>query len=240
VEHTTFTKAVVGRRGAWLEFVRAIRADHAILIHYSEKYRGAGRASGYLVVDLIRKIGVQMMFAYRVMRLLCGLRIPLLPQVVSRLVRHLYGADIHWNAEFEPGVMIVHGMGLCISHASHVGSGAILFQGVTLGEGADPDNGTIGSPRLERNVHIGPGATLIGPITVGASSKIMAGCVLTRSIPTHSVVEASTPVVRSRMAIVERYVDSAQAMHRVKEPAVPTTGVGGGCAPDPNTALSNR
>ena len=55
-----------------------------------------------------------------------------------------------------------------------------------------------GAPLLEKNVHVGIGATLYGPITVGEGTKIMAGCVLSRSVPARSIVEAPTPQVGSR------------------------------------------
>jgi serine O-acetyltransferase len=150
------------------------------------------------MIDLVRKVGFQMMFAYRLMRFARGVGVPLLPEVMSRLTRFFYGADIHWNADLQPGVMIVHGMGMCISHEAFVGSGAILFQGITLGEGVDAESRAVGSPRLERDVHVGPGATLLGPITIGSGSKVMAGCVVTRSIPAGCVVEASAPRIRPR------------------------------------------
>lgn len=186
------------RRAAWREFASAVRADHATIARYSAKYRGAGRVSTSLTVDVVRKIGFQMMVFYRLMRLARAARIPLLPEIISRLIRHLYATDIHWNASFEPGVMIVHGIGMCISHGASAASGVILFQGVTLGEGIDAATREVGSPRVERDVHIGPGATLLGPITIGAGSKIMAGCVVTRSIPAGCLVEALAPAVRRR------------------------------------------
>jgi serine O-acetyltransferase len=183
--------------------VKSVKADHDTVCRYGAKY-GGGSASGWLPVDLIRKIGFQMMFAYRVMRLFKAVGAPLAPEIISRLIRHLYGADIHWAAEFEPGVMIVHGMGICISHAARVGSGAILFQGVTLGASIDPESRAVGAPCVERDVHVGPGATLIGPITIGMGSKIAAGCVVTRSIPRGSLVEASVPEVRARVPLSEK------------------------------------
>lgn len=186
------------RPARWRDALAAIRADHDAIRRYRQKYEGGGEVSRYLLVDLIRKIGFQMMTAYRLMRLARAMRIPLLPQIVSRVCRHLYGADIHWDAQFEPGVLIVHGMGMCISHGAIVDSGAILFQGVTLGEAMSPDSRVVGSPRVGRDVHIGPGATLLGPISIGAGSKIMAGCVVTQSVPPGSIVEACKPVVRAR------------------------------------------
>jgi serine O-acetyltransferase len=123
-------------------------------------------------------------------------------KVVSRLLRFHYGSDIHWDAELEPGVMVVHGMGLAISHAAHVGPGCILFQNVTLGMGIDPVTRKRGAPVLEANVQVGPGATLLGPITVGKGSKVMANAVVTQSIPPGSLVQSPEPRVVERRAPV--------------------------------------
>jgi serine O-acetyltransferase len=95
-------------------------------------------------------------------------------------------------------VMIVHGMGIAVSHAARVGPGVILSQNVTLGMGRHPETCEIGGPTVEKNVFIGPGATLLGPITIGAGSKIMPGCVVTRSVPPDSLVAAATPTVKQR------------------------------------------
>ena len=182
----------------WREFAAAVRADHAAMRAHDERYAGPdGRGAG-LVRDLVVRIGFQMMFAYRLMRLGAALGIPLAPQIVSRLIRHLYGADIHWDAELAPGVTIVHGMGLCINGSARVGAGAILFQNVTLGLSIHPETRAIGAPELGRDVHVAPGATLVGPISIGAGSKIAAGCVVTVSVPPGSLVQATLPDVRPR------------------------------------------
>jgi serine O-acetyltransferase len=117
---------------------------------------------------------------------------------MSRSIRHVFASDVHWDAELEPGVVIVHGFGLAISYAAKVRSGCILFQNVTLGFGSDPDTKEGGAPLLEKNVHVGIGATLYGPIVVGEGTKIMAGCVVSRSVPPRSVVQAKAPEVAAR------------------------------------------
>ena len=201
---TAATTTPVAVESPWTELVGALRADHATIVRYAEKYPSPGHGSSSLLGDLVRKAGFQMIASYRMMRFFRRAGLPLFAQVVSRLVRVVYGADLHWDAEIEPGVMIVHGMGLCVSHSARVASGAILFQNVTLGEGIDAETRQLGAPRVEADVHIGPGATLVGPITVGAGSKITAGCFVTRSIPAGSVVEAPAPVVRPRTAVEPR------------------------------------
>jgi serine O-acetyltransferase len=190
------------RRG-FRAMVSAIREDHAMLHHYDAKHASrmpeqetAGDPG--LVRDAVTRVGFQMMVAYRAMRFLVDARVPLAPQVASRMIRHLYGSDIHWDAELEPGVVIVHGMGLALSKAARVRRGAILFQHVTLGMSFDPVTRTTGAPLVERDVNVGAGSTLVGPITVGARSKITANCFVRASVPPDSLVEAPAPSVSAR------------------------------------------
>lgn len=175
-----------------------LREDHAAMRHYEERYRYSSVATGDLRLDVVQKIGLQIMAGYRLMRALHESGATLAAKVVSRLMRHAYGCDIHWESEIDPGVMLVHGMGLAISRDARVGSRCILFQHVTLGIGIDPETRRSGAPTLERNVHVGPGASLIGPITVGEGSKVMAGAVLRRSVPPGSLVETPAPIVHPR------------------------------------------
>jgi len=202
------------RPGAWREFLSAVRADHAALCAHDERYGSRAGPRGRPAGDFVVRIGFQMMVVYRAMRVCGALGIPLAPQVISRLMRHLYGADIHWNAELEPGVTLVHGMGICISGSARVGSGAILFQNVTLGVSIHPDTREVGAPELGRDVHVGPGATLVGPINIGAGSKIAAGCLVTRSIPPGSLVQAEPPAVSPRDSVGPRSLSAAASARR--------------------------
>lgn len=198
-----------------MKLVADVRADHAAMCAADAKY-GATDRQGSLLGALVQRIGFQMMAGYRVMRWLRGVRLGLLAKFTSRVMRHLYGADIHWDAQLAPGVIIVHGNGLVVSHAARVGPGCVLFHGVTLGLSIDPETEVVGAPRLERDVHVGPGATLLGPITIGARTKIMAGTVLMQSVPPHSIVEHPAPIIRSRRP---RRVGRSVAVDAVSEVA---------------------
>jgi serine O-acetyltransferase len=183
---------------AFAELVSEVRADHATMRRYHAAYNTRMDANAPAVRDLVEKIGFQIIAAYRLVRFLNRIDAGLGARIASRIIRHAYGSDIHWDAELAPGVMIVHGMGLAISHAARVGEGVILFQHCTLGEGRNPETGELGAPTVERDAVIGAGATLVGPITIGARSKIMPGCVVVQSVPQDSIVEVPRPVVRSR------------------------------------------
>ncbi|HEY8086690.1 MAG TPA: hypothetical protein VIF09_02565, partial [Polyangiaceae bacterium] len=196
-----------GRRGsgpasgralvALRHFAEGLRSDHATLWRYRNKYREDEAKEPHLARDAVEKIGFQMMGAYRLMRFCSEAGVPLAPQVISRMMRHLYGSDIHWEAQLEPGVVLIHGMGLAISDRARVKKGTILFQHVTLATATD-SAGASGAPTIEEDVHIGPGATITGPVTIGARSKIMAGALVRDSVPPDSLVSVPEPEVTPR------------------------------------------
>ena len=178
----------------------AVLADYNSTRRYRAKYHKDAIPAYRLPLDLVRKIGLQTLAWVRVMQTADAAGIPLVPQVVSRFIRHAYGAEIHWKAGLEPGISIVHGTGVVVGHEVRVGPGCILFQHCTLGEGIDPVTRQVGSPTLGRDVHVGPGAVLLGPIHVGDRTKIMAGAVLTQSVPADSLVRPAASIISSRAA----------------------------------------
>ncbi len=179
-------------------FAASVRADHATLQRGDAKYDTRGRKPSSLRRDLVERIGFQILTGVRLMRLLRDSGSPTGAKVAARLLRHLYGADIHWTAELADGVSIVHGTGLAIVHSARIGKGAILSQNVTIGDGTDPKTRAVGQPVIEEDVHIGPGAVVIGPVTVGARSRIGPNVVLRESIPPDTVVEIAPPILRPR------------------------------------------
>lgn len=195
-----------GTEGSELGFVARIgklgadmRADHAALLRTDDKYGGSrARGSSSLLGTFVTRVGFQLLVSYRVMRLFRDVGPQFFSRIVSRLIRHAYAAELHWDADIAPGVIIVHGNGLVISHAARVEAGCVLFQNVTLGESIHPDTRIVGAPHLEADVHVGPGAVLLGPITVGRGTKVAATTVLMHSVPPGSVVESPQAIVRAR------------------------------------------
>ena len=204
-EYRAFRRGLrdLGAGDARAGLLAMIRADHQALLASQEKYGGRAASGRRLAVDAVQNIGFQTMIGVRVMRALRDSSVPGVPlgaRFVSRILRHAYASDVHWDAEFAPGVVLVHGFGLAISPAAKIGPGCILFQGITLGLGRDPDSGATGGPTLEPGVQVGVGSVIVGPITIGARTKVMANCTVVRSVPADSVVEAAVPNVRTRPA----------------------------------------
>ncbi|MFN6992247.1 MAG: serine O-acetyltransferase EpsC [Fervidobacterium sp.] len=102
------------------------------------------------------------------------------------LNRVLYSVDIHPAAKLEPGIVIDHGTGLVIGSTTEVGSGTIIYHGVTLG--AKEIKKGKRHPTIGRNVVLGAGAKVIGPITIGDGAGIGANSVVLKDIPPYSTV----------------------------------------------------
>jgi serine O-acetyltransferase len=178
--------------------VDAVREDHAMMRHYDGRYGVEGDRGNGIARDAVTRIGFQLMVAYRAMRFCVDAKIPLAPRVASRLIRHVYGSDIHWETTLEPGVVVVHGIGMALSRGAYVERGAALFHHVTLGMSMDPHTRAVGAPRVERDASIGAGTTVVGPVTIGSRTKITGNCFVRSSVPADSIVEAASPVVRPR------------------------------------------
>lgn len=185
-------------QGALRSYRAGLSGDFEFMRSARAKYLQDSIAPNAFPVELVKKIGLQMMVAIRTMHLLRDAGFTPGAQVVSRLIRHVYGAEIHWESQWAPGINIVHGNGLVVGAGAQIRSGCLLLHNVTLGDAYDQSTGRIGGPSLGENVHIGPNSTLIGPISVGAHSKIMAGSTLDRSVPARSLVRPAPVMVTTR------------------------------------------
>lgn len=105
---------------------------------------------------------------------------------VSHLSRFLTGIEIHPAARLGPGLFIDHGMGVVIGETAEVGENVTLLQGVTLGGTSLKREKR--HPTLGNNVVVGAGAKIIGGFKIGDGSRIGAGSVVVREVPTNSVV----------------------------------------------------
>ena len=184
-------------RAAVTIYVEGVRGDFELMRSGRAKYLGDNIGANDFPSELVKRIGLQMMVAIRTMHLFRDAGLAPAAQVASRLIRHVYGAEVHWQSRWEPGINLVHGNGLVVGKGATVRHGCVILHNVTLGDAFDPATGRIGGPSLGRNVHIGPGCTLLGPINIGDGSKLMAGSMLDSSVPPRSLVRP-TPALVSR------------------------------------------
>jgi serine O-acetyltransferase len=104
-----------------------------------------------------------------------------LARVISHLGRWLTGIEIHPGASIGRRVFIDHGMGIVIGETAEIGDDTTLYHGVTLG-GTSWNKGKR-HPTLGRNVVVGAGAKILGPLTVGDGAKVGSNAVVVRDVP---------------------------------------------------------
>ncbi|HOO77390.1 MAG TPA: serine O-acetyltransferase [bacterium] len=142
-------------------------------------------ARSYLEVMLCYP-GLHAIWLHRVAHWLWRRGMRLAARIVANLSRFLTNVDIHPGADIGAEVFIDHGAGVVIGETARVGEGSLLYQGAVLG-------GTClhkqkRHPTLGRNVEIGAGAIILGPITVGDGARVGAGSVVIRDVPPGATV----------------------------------------------------
>lgn len=169
---------VTGCIGEISEKVKAeIKADIAAV-----KQRDPA-AKGDLEILLLYS-GVHAILAYRVAHKLYLSKHYFSARCISQLARGITGIEIHPGATIGKDFFIDHGMGVVIGETTEIGDGCTVYQGVTLG-GTGKDVGKR-HPTLGNNVLVGAGAKVLGPVKIGDNTKIAAGAVVLREIPSDS------------------------------------------------------
>ncbi len=144
--------------------------------------------------------GISAIINYRLAHELHKLGLPLIARIISELAHSATGIDIHPGATIGKGFFIDHGTGVVIGETAVIGQHVRLYQAVTLGAKRFPTDeqghlikGSARHPILEDDVVIYAGATILGRITIGASSVIGGNVWLTRSVPPNSqITQAKT------------------------------------------------
>lgn len=115
---------------------------------------------------------------YRAKARLQALGIPLLPYVAHRLAIQTAGVAIGNPVLVEPGIYLPHGQ-VVIDGMVNIGRGAAIRPWVTVGL----MEGNFQGPTIGRNVRIGTGAKILGPVTIGDGVSIGANAVVMIDVP---------------------------------------------------------
>ena len=92
---------------------------------------------------------------------------------------------------FGPGLSIAHWGTITVNRGCRVGANCRIHPGVVLGTHKD------GEPTIGDDCYLGPGAKLMGPITLGDRTKVGANAVVTRSFGADAVLVGIPAVDRT-------------------------------------------
>ncbi|MBI4005952.1 MAG: serine O-acetyltransferase [Gammaproteobacteria bacterium] len=130
--------------------------------------------------------GFQAILFHRFNHWLWNKKFYLLARITAHIARFFTGVEIHPGARIGRRFFIDHGMGIVIGETSEIGDDCSIYHGVTLG-------GTTWQkvkrhPTLGKNVVIGAGAKILGPITVGDGARIGCNAVVVKDVPVGATV----------------------------------------------------
>ena len=103
-----------------------------------------------------------------------------LARFLSMFSRWFTGIEIHPGATIGRRFFIDHGMGVVIGETAEIGDDCTLYHGVTLG-GTSWDKGKR-HPTLGRDVVVGAGAKVLGPIHIGNGARIGSNAVVVKEV----------------------------------------------------------
>lgn len=121
--------------------------------------------------------GTAAMLIYRLMQWSRRRRLAPLEMLFNKLNATLCSCIIGRGAEFGPGFVLIHSVGVVINGAVRGGSGIHIEHQVTIGAQRRQ------SPTLGDNIFIGAGAKIVGGVTVGDGAQIGANAVVLHDVP---------------------------------------------------------
>jgi serine O-acetyltransferase len=132
------------------------------------------------VVKVLLTDGTPAMIWYRMMQAARRWRLVPLEMLFNRCNTMFCGCIIGRGAEFGPGLVLIHSIGIVINGSVRGGANVKIEHQVTIG--AEKRE----SPQLGDDVFLGAGAKIIGGIQIGNGAKIGANAVVLQDIPEYA------------------------------------------------------
>lgn len=136
-----------------------------------------GSASAKNILKALLTDGTCAMVLYRLMQCSQRWRLAPLAMIFNKLNVVLSRCVIGRHAQFGPGFVLVHSIGVVINGAVRGGSNIKVEHLVTIGAERDV------SPVLGDNVFLGAGAKIIGGVRIGSNVKVGANAVVVSDLP---------------------------------------------------------
>jgi serine O-acetyltransferase len=111
------------------------------------------------------------------------------------LNKFLNGCVIGVRADFGPGLVLIHPVGVVINSSTRAGRNVWIESGVVIGDNRGR------SPVLGDDIFVGSGAKIIGGIALGSGCRVGANAVVTHDVATGATVVGipARPITRAKL-----------------------------------------
>jgi len=152
-----------------------------------------GSRSSRNVIKALAADGSFAMITYRLMQASQKLHLAPLAMIFNKLNVLFGNCVIGRNADFGPGFVLIHSLGVVINGAVRGGSDVRIEHQVTIGAERNE------SPVLGSDLFVGAGAKILGPVKIGSNVRIGANAVVISDLPDGvTAVGIPAKVVRQR------------------------------------------
>lgn len=110
-----------------------------------------------------------------------GKRSPFAASMIKQFNHRLTGADLAWENEIGPGLILYHPTGVVIGPGVRAGKNLQMNQGVTIGFGNYEGDRMDSAPRLGDNILLGAGSRIIGKVELADNIKVGANAAVVKS-----------------------------------------------------------
>ena len=152
---------------------------------------------------------------HRLAHKLYGRKYFFMARLVSQFSRLITGIEIHPGARIAKDLFIDHGAGVVIGETCTINSGVVIFHGVTLG--GTGHHKAKRHPTIGKNVTIGAGALVLGPIKIGDNAKIGSGAIVLEDVmPGDTVVSEKSRIANREASTKKELAIIKERLHAIE------------------------
>jgi serine O-acetyltransferase len=115
--------------------------------------------------------------------------------------QHWHGCSIAPTSRLHGGLVMPHPRGITIGPGAVIGPGSWIFQNVTIGGTA----GRAGMPCIGQGARVYCGAVIVGPIVIGDHVAVGANAVVTKDVPSDSLVRVARATVEPQASPASQF-----------------------------------
>lgn len=121
----------------------------------------------------------------------------LISKLLGIILRIIFNCDICLGATFNENVRIPHAVGIVIGSTAIIEENVVIMPNVVIGaRHFPPEQLTKRHATVKKGCLLGANAVIIGNITIGENSTIAAGAIITKDVPSNSIVMGNNIIIR--------------------------------------------